>query len=178
MFSASPFWWGFLFLEFKMNNFYYGLKSIHEAKVLARRVVNALGGNDFVFNQMIETCCVETKCGTFPDVHPEIMGVGLCQHDQIGLDDIKQEGEQRHFDIVKEKFGYDIEKIELADLAYDPLLSLICCRLSYKRIPALIPGDLLGRAQYWKEYYNTEAGKGTVEHYLESVAECLGEEWQ
>ncbi len=131
-----------------------------------------------IFNQMIETSCVETKCITYPDIHREKLGVGLCQHDQIGLDDIKQEGEQRHFDIVKKDFGYDIKKIQLADLANDPLLSLICCRLSYKRIPAAIPGDLLGRAKYWKEYYNTQAGKGTIKHYLHSVSDCLGSDWQ
>ena len=158
--------------------FYYGIRSIAEAKVLARRVVNALGGNDAVANQMIETACAETKCGTYPDVHPERLGVGLCQHDQIGLDDIQQEGEQRHFAIVEKEFGYEIRKIQLSDLANDPLLSLICCRLSYKRIPELIPSDLFGRAKYWKEYYNTESGKGTIEHYIESVKDCLGEEWQ
>mgnify|MGYP000064794512 CR=1 FL=1 len=161
-----------------MSKFYYGLRSIPEAKVLARRVVAALGGNESVFNQMIETACAETKCGTYPDAHPDRMGVGLCQHDQINLDDIQLEGEQRHFDIIKKEFGYDILAIELKDLAEDPLLSLICCRLSYKRIPAAIPSDLFGRAQYWKEYYNTNAGSGTVEHYRESVKECLGEEWQ
>ena len=161
-----------------MSKFYYGIRSIPEAKVLARRVVKALGGNEDVFNQMIETACAETKCGTYPDAHPEKMGVGLCQHDQINLDDIQQQGEARHFKIVKDVFGYNIKSIELADLSDDPLLSLICCRLSYKRIPEAIPSDLHGRAQYWKEYYNTAAGGGTVEHYLESVEECLGEEWQ
>lgn len=161
-----------------MKKFYYGIRSIHEAKVLARRVNNALGGSVDVLNQMIETSCAETKCGLYPDAHPEIMGVGICQHDQINIDDIQEEGEQRHFDIVKKEFGYDIPTIKLADLAEDPLLSFICCRLSYKRIPAAIPSDLLGRAQYWKEYYNTKAGSGTVEHYLESVKECLGEEWK
>lgn len=161
-----------------MTTFHYGIRSIPEAKVLARRVVAALGGSEDVFSQMIETACAETKCGLYPDAHPEIMGVGLCQHDQINIDDIQGEGEQRHFDIVEKEFGYDIPTIQLADLANDPLLSFICCRLSYKRIPAAIPGDLLGRAQYWKEYYNTAAGSGTVEHYRESVEECLGEEWQ
>ena len=160
-----------------MNKFYYGIRSIHEANVLARRVVNALGGSEDVVKQMVEIACVETQCGTYPDSHPEKMGVGVCQHDQINIDDIQDEGEQRHFDIVEKEFGYDIPKIELSDLAYDPLLSFICCRLSLKRIPEAIPSDLLCRAKYWKKYYNTEAGAGTVEHYLESVKQHLGEDW-
>jgi hypothetical protein len=168
---------GLFYARKKMSKFYYGVTSIPEVKVLARRVRDALGGSDAVLSQMIETTCAETKCGMFPDSHPDKWGVGLCQHDQIALDDIQLNGEQRHFDIVQNVFGYDIKTVELEDLAYDPLLSLICCRLSYKRIPESIPNDLNGRAKYWKEYYNTKAGDGTVEHYLESVEECLGKEW-
>lgn len=161
-----------------MAEFHYNLKSIPEAKDIVRRVVKALGGGEAVYSIMIEISCAETLCGTYPDSHPNKWGVGLCQHDQINIDDIQLEGEQRHFDIVKKEFGYDIPTIQLKDLAKDPLLSFICCRLSLKRIPEAIPDDLIGRAHYWKEYYNTTAGDGTVEHYLESVAECLGEEWQ
>jgi len=40
------------------------------------------------------------------------------------------------------------------------------CRLKYWRAPAKIPSDLEGMAQYWKTYYNTEQGAGTVEHFL------------
>jgi hypothetical protein len=157
--------------------FYYGTKSISQIKEDTLRVCNALGGGLNVQHQMLETACTETRLGTYPDSHPEKLGVGLCQHDQIGLDDIQQEGEARHFKIVKEKFGYDIPSIVLKDLAYDPLLSLICCRLSYKRIPARIPAILIERAVYWKRYYNTESGKGTIEHYLESVEQILGIDW-
>lgn len=161
-----------------MSKFYYGVESISQVKTLARQVVNALGGNENVYNILLETPCAETKLGQFPDSHPDKWGVGLCQHDHIGLDDIQLNGEQRHFDIVKNEFGYDIKDVQLADLADDPLLSLICCRLSYKRIPDPIPSDLVGRAKYWKEFYNTQAGGGTVDHYLHSVEECLGKEWR
>jgi len=161
-----------------MKNFYYGIKSIHHAKEIARKVVNVLGGGDVAFNMLIETACAETKCGTYPDNTPDKYGVGICQHDAIGLLDIQKEGEQRHFDIIQKAFGYNIKNVPLSSLADDPLLSFICCRLSYKRVPSAIPNDLLGRAQYWKEYYNTKAGDGTVNHYLVSVKECLGEEWK
>jgi len=39
--------------------------------------------------------------------------------------------------------------------------------LKYKLIPELIPNSLDERATYWKKYYNSEAGKGTMKHYLE-----------
>ena len=147
-------------------------------KALAKNVVDVLGGGSRAVNISIETACVETQCGTFPDAHPDKWGVGLCQLDQIGLDDIQLNGEQRHFDLIKGAFDYDIRKVQLSDAAHDPLLSLILCRLHYKRVPARFPDDLIGRAKYWKEYYNTVAGKGTVHHYLDSVRNILGEDWQ
>jgi hypothetical protein len=156
---------------------YYGLESAVQIKAIAKKVVDVLGGSNAVYCLMVETTAAETLMGTYPDSHEDHSGVGVCQHDQINIDDIQENGEQRHFDLIKEHFGYDMHSIVLSDLAYDPLLSLICCRLSYKRIPASVPDDLKGRAEYWKEYYNTAAGAGTEEEYMTRVAECLGDEW-
>ena len=157
--------------------YYYGVNSLDHIKTLARQVCALLGGDRSVQRMLIETTCPETHGGTYPDAHPDTKGVGLCQHDQINIDDLKLNGEARHFSAIKRTFGYDIMAIELADLAEDPLLSLICCRLSYKRIPAKVPATLIEIAIYWKRYYNTEAGKGTIDHYLEAVEEVLGSDW-
>ncbi|WP_334128932.1 hypothetical protein [Sneathiella sp.] len=40
------------------------------------------------------------------------------------------------------------------------------CRLHYWRVPAPIPADRAGQAAYWKRYYNTVHGRGTVAKYL------------
>ena len=42
------------------------------------------------------------------------------------------------------------------------------CRLHYRRVPAKLPavGDIKAQAAYWKKYYNTVKGKGTVEHFI------------
>lgn len=45
-------------------------------------------------------------------------------------------------------------------------LGVLFCREHYRRVPIYIPGDLAGQAQYWKTYYNTVAGKGTVDEYI------------
>ena len=44
------------------------------------------------------------------------------------------------------------------------------CRLHYRRVPKKLPavGDLEGQAQYWKKYYNSHLGKGTVEHFIKA----------
>jgi hypothetical protein len=42
------------------------------------------------------------------------------------------------------------------------------CRVHYLRAPDPLPeaGDLEGQAAYWKKFYNTVQGAGTVEHYI------------
>jgi len=49
-------------------------------------------------------------------------------------------------------------------------LGIMFAREHYRRssrlVSQVVPYDLEGQARYWKKYYNTEAGKGTVEQYL------------
>ena len=40
------------------------------------------------------------------------------------------------------------------------------CRLHYRRIPKPLPSSPEGQANYWKKYYNSMAGRGTVEDFL------------
>jgi len=44
------------------------------------------------------------------------------------------------------------------------------CRLKYRRDKKPIPpwDDLKAQAKYWKRVYNTELGKGTVKHFIDS----------
>jgi len=48
--------------------------------------------------------------------------------------------------------------------------SVMFGRLHYLRVPFLIPESNLSQAQYWKRYYNTDAGKGTVDGYMHNWA--------
>jgi len=40
------------------------------------------------------------------------------------------------------------------------------CRIYYRRMPGAIPSTMPKRATYWKRFYNTPKGKGTVDHYI------------
>ena len=51
-------------------------------------------------------------------------------------------------------------------LQHRPLFSVAVCRLVYKRKPGAIPQDWQGRAEYWKEHYNTVYGAGTPDKFL------------
>ena len=48
-------------------------------------------------------------------------------------------------------------------------LQIAFCRLCYRRVPKPIPNNLEDMAKYWKKHYNTEKGKGTVDHFKEIV---------
>lgn len=41
-------------------------------------------------------------------------------------------------------------------------------RLKYRRDKEPIPKDLQGQAKYWKRVYNSNLGKGTVEHFIKA----------
>ena len=53
-------------------------------------------------------------------------------------------------------------------LEYNLVLAICMCRVHYLRVPEAIPGDLNGWANYWKKYYNTPKGKGTVGEFVEN----------
>ncbi len=46
---------------------------------------------------------------------------------------------------------------------------IVFCRLHYWRVPKKLPKTIDEQARYWKKWYNTEKGAGTVEHFKEIV---------
>lgn len=56
-------------------------------------------------------------------------------------------------------------------LVYHLRYAAIMCRVHYMRVPDALPTDLEGRAAYWKAFFNTAGGKGTVEKYIQT---CRG----
>lgn len=50
----------------------------------------------------------------------------------------------------------------------DPVYSCLAARLYLAAIPEAVPSSLEDQAAYWKKYYNTEAGKGTEEAFIQA----------
>ena len=63
--------------------------------------------------------------------------------------------------------GLDQKDMEFSVLT-NIALQVAFCRIHYRRNPHKIPETLEEQAKYWKEYYNTKLGKGTVRHFIES----------
>ena len=46
---------------------------------------------------------------------------------------------------------------------------IVFCRLHYWRVPKKLPKTIDEQAVYWKKYYNTEKGAGTIKHFKDIV---------
>ena len=68
------------------------------------------------------------------------------------------------------KLGLIEEKKEFSIFSNIALASAFC-RIHYRRQPGAIPKTMEGRAKYWKKFYNTELGRGTIKHYVEANME-------
>ena len=145
----------------------YGLAIGINIRLLVLEVCQILGNgsNNTAHLLLLETIAVETGMGTIVDNTPSV-GMGLCQFDKIGFDDVKERTSLRNKEKIYEHFGIDIDLVSFNDLRYNPLISVIFCRLKYILVPSAIPDTIQGRAFYWKRWYNSYAGKGSPEHYL------------
>jgi len=64
-----------------------------------------------------------------------------------------------------------------AQLATNLAYATAMCRIRYYRAPAAMPtdpNDINGLAAYWKQYYNTPLGAGTVEQFVADYNRYLG----
>tara|TARA_R100000808_G_C2155419_1_gene167840 strand:- start:13971 stop:14420 length:450 start_codon:yes stop_codon:yes gene_type:complete len=68
--------------------------------------------------------------------------------------------------------GFDEADLEFC-LYTNIAVQAAMCRLHYRRVPKRLPAadDLEGQARYWKKWYNTELGRGTVEHFIKANQE-------
>ena len=76
---------------------------------------------------------------------------------------------------VLDSLGFDFENVEFSLLS-NIAVQVAFCRLQYLRHPKPIPSwdNVEAQAKYWKKAYNTELGKGTIEHFVEANKELDG----
>jgi hypothetical protein len=117
---------------------------------------------------LMETALVETNYGLTTDLTPN-SDFGIFQFTQTGLTQVKNYTSTQRKAGIKSRYGIDIDTLTTAKLAYAPLASTICARLYYLTISSPIPSTLEGRATYWKKYYNSTLGAGTIEGYIMAV---------
>jgi len=74
---------------------------------------------------------------------------------------------EKIFQLYKIDHYYEqIDQKLISDLSYATIIT----RLIYYRIPEKLPisSDIDGLARYWKKYYNTHKGKGTISAFVKN----------
>lgn len=66
---------------------------------------------------------------------------------------------------------------DVSQLPGNLYLACAMARLRYYVVPEALPaqGDVEAQARYWKQYYNTPAGAGTVQQYLDNWSRLVKE---
>lgn len=101
--------------------------------------------------------------------------VGLWQMEPATHDDI-----WKNYLASKVKLGLSIlGNYHIPDAnraAYDLRYAAAMCRVHYLRVPEALPvvGDRAGQSAYWKRWYNTIHGAGTVQEYLSNWNRVMG----
>ncbi len=113
----------------------------------------------------------ESKMGNDPQTYRKDYHGGIMQVDKVGYEATKDVASHpkltaKHKQIL-DTYGIDWSATEWEDLR-DPLHSALGARLYLSNIEDEIPDTKKGRAKYWKDKYNTSAGRGSVSHYLDS----------
>jgi hypothetical protein len=62
---------------------------------------------------------------------------------------------------------FNILNLDLQKEGHNPLIGATLTRMGLANVEAEIPESLRGQADYWKKYWNTQAGKGTPEHFMQ-----------
>lgn len=146
----------------------YGLARPEQSLEFARAVCDLLGhgASGLAITMLLETAAQETHLGQYRDPTPNGAGRGLFQCDKIAFIDVQRRARLNDINAVQQSFGFDIRAVQHAALDSSPLLAAVFARLFYKLIPDAFPADLPGRAAYWKRFYNTFDGRGTVDDYM------------
>lgn len=119
---------------------------------------------DLVFG----TACVESNCGEYLR---QINGpaLGVFQMEPATHDDIYKNFLKYKQDLKARVMKLSAPGLSAAEnLKSNLMYAAAMCRIHYLRVSQPIPEDLQGQAEYWKKYYNTAKGKGSVEKYLDA----------
>ena len=141
--------------------------------VVIRPALQAIGYlSDDAVALLLGTCAQETQLGRYL-IQTSIGfkgGIGIYQIESTSYHDVWESCVENSPSMrakIMIHLGYT-GKPKPERMASDLALASIMCRLYYLRIKEPIPkeDDIEGLARYWKKYYNTVKGKGTVDQFV------------
>jgi hypothetical protein len=118
---------------------------------------------------VLGTACQESHCGRYLHQLGAGPACGIFQMEPATHDDLWENFINPRSMLREGLKG--ISLIQTADeMCFNLMYAAAMCRVHYYRVKAALPtaGNLNGQAHYWKKYYNTELGAGTVAEYVKN----------
>ena len=122
------------------------------------------------------TCAVESNLGHYIEQLNNGPAMGIFQCEPLTLEDVMKyifkkgasSGNWNRISHFTHNLDSDLPKNSQLVFKSNLLLQILIARIHYIRFPEAIPSytDIQRLAEYWKKYYNTSLGKGTVEGAL------------
>lgn len=145
-------------------------------KALITSVLKELGlHSDNAVNLLMGTAAQESHLGKYRKQIGGGPALGIFQMEPATFNDIVK-------NYLRFKPGLTVKiegvarvcRFHAEDIENNDLLAICMARVHYLRVSEAIPSDVEGMARYWKRYYNTPLGKGTVEEFIANYKKLVG----
>ena len=157
----------------------YRKKGRDVTELAIQKVTSLLPDSENAKQLLTEIAQVESNFGTDKDTFNREDSSGIFQIDKIAFEEVQRrlqpdsdvgENLKKYNEILKEELDIDLTTAKFSDLKI-PLYGAAFARAYLFTVPEALPTTLNSRAAYWKKYYNTSAGAGTPEDYINRVSE-------
>ena len=123
-------------------------------------------------NLLMGTCAQESHMGTYIRQLRNGPARGIFQMEPATYFDIVNRylvNKPTVVNAILRVFGF-VELPAADEMTWNLKYAALMCRIKYYMIPEALPdaADVRGMAEYWKKYYNTVNGKGTVEEFMKN----------
>lgn len=116
---------------------------------------------------LVGISCAESLCGEYLSQMGSGPALGIYQMEPDTAVDVLSYLEKRRPDLYKKVVNLLANGMTLKEnLAGNNLFATAMARCFFLRFPEPIPASREGMAAYWKKYYNTKLGAGTVDGFL------------
>lgn len=129
---------------------------------------------------LLGTACQESACGKYLKQLGTGPALGIFQMEPATHDDLWENFLQHRQELARKvsslHLGTESDEGAAPAMVWNLRYAAAMCRIHYYRVKAPLPAayDLDAQAAYWKKYYNTSLGKGTVEEYKENWRKYSG----
>ncbi len=113
---------------------------------------------------VLGTIIYESKRGTY--LKQRVKNFDYNKH-ALGIAQMERKTFRWLAKVYMSKFPF-LASVKFEELEYNLKLAILFCRLRYLAVPTPIPKQIFAQARYYKKYYNSYFGKGTVAGYMEN----------